>query len=149
MKKLLNLLLVTLVFNAATFAQTTISKNAKLEAKIIALEKSGWNAWKNKDAEWFKANTTGEFLSINSDGISDKAQVVKSTPVDCNVTSFSLNNFKFIMLSEQVVLLTYIAIQDGECGGKKLTSKIRISVNYVKRNGKWLEALYMETPITQ
>ena len=149
MKKLLNILLVSLVFNTAGFAQTIISKAAKLEAKIIALEKSGWNAWKNKNAEWFKANTTEEFLSINSDGISDKAQVVKSTPIDCNVNSFSLDNFKFVMLNEHVVLLTYTAIQDGECGGKKLTSKIRASVNYVKRNGKWFEAFYMETPITQ
>ncbi len=67
MKKLLSILFVTLVFNTAPFAQTIISKAAKLEAKIIALEKTGWNAWKNKDAEWFKTNTTGEFLSINSD----------------------------------------------------------------------------------
>ena len=149
MKTLLNILLVILVFNTAGLAQTTKLKNAKLEAKIIALEKAGWNAWKNKDAAWFKANTTEEFLSINSDGISDKAQVVKSTPIDCNVTSFSLDNFKFVMLNEHVVLLTYTAIQDGECGGKKLTSKIRASVNYVKRNGKWLEAFYMETPIAE
>ena len=149
MKTLSNILLVMLVFNTAGFAQTTISKNKSLEAKIIALEKAGWNAWKNKNAAWFKANTTEEFLSINSDGISNKAQVVKSTPIDCNVKSFSLDNFKFVMLNEHVVLLTYIAIQDGECGGKKLTSKIRVSVNYVKRNGKWFEALYMETPITE
>ena len=149
MKTLLNFLLVMLVFNTAAFAQTTISKNAKLEAKIIVIKKSGWNAWKNKNAGWFKANTTEDFLSINSDGISDKAQVVKSTPIDCNVNSFSLNNFKFVMLNEHVVLLTYTAIQDGECGGKKLTSKIRASVNYVKRNGKWLEAFYMETPVTK
>ena len=149
MKKLLNILLVTLVINTAGFAQTTILKNAKLEAKIIALEKSGWNAWKNKDAGWFKANTTEEFLSINSDGISNKAQVVKSTPIDCNVNSFSLDNFRFVILNEHVVLLTYTAIQEGECGGKKITSKIRASVNYVNRNGKWLEAFYMETPVTQ
>ena len=119
-----------------------------MQEKIIDLEKSGWNAWKNKDAEWFKTNTTDEFLSINSDGISNKAQVVKSTPIDCNVKSFSLDNFKFVMLDKNTVLLTYTAMQDGECGGKKLTTKIRASVNYVKRNGKWLEALYMETPIT-
>ena len=149
MKKLLNILLVLLAFNTTASAQTINSKDTKLKSKIIALEKSGWNAWKNKDAEWFKENTTEDFLSINSDGISDKAQVVKSTPVDCSVKSFSLDNFKFVVLSEQAVLLTYIAMQDGECGGKKLTSRIRASVNYVKRNGKWLEAFYMETPIAQ
>ena len=149
MKKSLNILFITLVFNTTIFGQKITSTDAKLEAKIIDLEKSGWNAWKNKNAEWFKTNTTSEFLSINSEGVSDKAQVVKSTPIDCNVNSFSLDNFKFVILNENVVLLTYIATQDGECGGKKLTTKVRASVNYVKRNGKWLEALYMETAITQ
>ena len=149
MKKSLHIFFMFLFFNTASFGQITISNDAKLEAKIIDLEKSGWMAWKNKDAEWFKSNTTEEFLSINSEGISDKAQVVKSTPIDCNVNSFSLDNFKFVILNDNAVLLTYTAMQDGECGGKKLTTKIRASVNYVKRNGKWLEALYMETAITQ
>lgn len=149
MKKSLNILIIVLIFNTTSFGQKIILKDAKLESKIIALEKSGWNAWKNKDAEWFKTNTTEEFLSINSEGISNKAQVVKSTSIDCNVNSFLLDNFKFVILNENAVLLIYTAMQAGECGGKKLTTKIRASVNYVKRNGKWLEALYMETAITQ
>lgn len=149
MKKSLNILIIVLIFNTTSFGQKIILKDAKLESKIVALEKSGWNAWKNKDAEWFKTNTTEEFLSINSEGISNKAQVVKSTSIDCNVNSFLLDNFKFVILNENAVLLIYTAMQAGECGGKKLTTKIRASVNYVKRNGKWLEALYMETAITQ
>lgn len=39
-------------------------------------------------------------------------------------------------------------MQDGECSGIKLT-KIRASVNYVKQNGKWLEAFYMETSVAE
>ncbi len=145
--KSLNILFFVLIFYSTSFSQIANSDDAKLEAKIIELEKSGWTAWKDKDAEWFKTNTTEEFLSINSDGISNKAQVVASTPIDCNVNSFSLDDFKFVILDEKTVLLTYTAMQDGECGGKKLTTNIRVSVNYVERDGKWLEALYMETPI--
>ena len=113
------------------------------------MEKAGWEAWKNNNAEWFQSNTTEEFLSINSEGVSDKEQVVNSTPTACDVKSVSIDNFKFIMLSENTVVLTYIAIQDGVCGEKKLAEKIRVAVNYVKRNGKWLEALYMETPMAK
>ena len=40
-------------------------------------------------------------------------------------------------------------MQDGYCGDKKLAEKIRASVNYIKRGGKWLEAFYMETPVAQ
>jgi len=146
MKSILIILSTVLTVSTNGFAQTKMTK-AQLEKHIISLEKSGWEAWKNKNAEWFKINTTEEFLSINSEGISDKAQVIKSTPIDCDVKSFSFNNFKFVMLNENTVLLTYTVIQDAVCGGKKIAPRVRASVNYVKRNAKWLEALYMETPI--
>ena len=148
MKKSLNLLFIALVFNIACFGQTTLN-DAKLKAKIIALDRSGWQAWKDKDVKWFKNNTTEGFLNITSEGVSNKADVIKSTPVDCNVKSFSLDDFKFVMLDENTVFITYIATQDAECGGTKLPAKVRATVTYVKRNGKWLEALYMDTPVTQ
>ena len=146
MKKTIIILISFLAIAANTFGQTKTSKEENIKEQIIALDKSGWEAWKNNTAEWFQNNTTEEFLSINAEGVSNKAQVVKSIAADCDVKSFSLDNFKFVMLNENTVLLTYIATQDGVCGGNKLTSKIRATVNYVKRGGKWLEALYMETP---
>jgi hypothetical protein len=121
----------------------------KLEDYIISLDKSGWEAWMNNDPGWFQANTTEEFLSINSDGVSNKEQIVKSTLADCSVNSVSLDNFRFVLLDSNAVLLTYVATQDGACGGQRLSPKIRVSVNYVRRHGKWSEALYMETPINE
>ncbi|MEP6703736.1 MAG: nuclear transport factor 2 family protein, partial [Acidobacteriota bacterium] len=106
-------------------------------------------AWKNKNAAWFQNNLTEEFMSINSEGISSKAQVVKSTPTDCDVKSFSLDNFKFVLLDKDAALLTYTAKQDALCGGKQIAPNVRSTVNYVNRGGRWLEALYMETPMTQ
>ena len=147
MKKTITILMSAIMIATTAFGQAKPSKKAKVEAQIIDLEKSGWEAWKNKNAEWFKTHTTEEFLSISSEGISDKAQVIKSTPIDCDVKSFSFDNFKFIILNENTVLLTYTVIQDAVCGGKKIAPRVRASVNYVKRNAKWLEALYMETPI--
>jgi len=148
MKKTLAILLIALTFGTSGFAQTKMTK-AQLEKQIIELDRLAWEAWKNKNAEWFKTHTTEEFLSINSGGMSNKAEVIASTPVDCDVKSFSFDNFKFVMLNETAVLLTYTVIQDATCGGKKIAPRARASVNYVKRNGKWLEALYMETPIIE
>ncbi len=88
-------------------------------------------------------------MQVNSDGVFDKSQVVKATATDCDVKSYSLDNFKFVMLSKDVALLNYTAMQDGVCSGKKIPSQIRATVNYVRRGGKWLEAMYMETPMTQ
>ena len=147
MKTALMFLIVFCIATTVVFGQTNMLDEKNIESQIISLEKAGWEAWKNNNAEWFQSNTTEEFLSINSEGVSDKEQVVNSTPTACDVKNVSIDNFKFVMLSENTVVLTYIAIQDGVCGEKKLAEKIRVAVNYVKRNGKWLEALYMETPM--
>lgn len=149
MKKLFMLSISLLCTGIPAFCQTKISKQDKLKAAIIALEKAGWEAWKNNNAGWFQLNTTEECIWINSDGISDKKEMIRSTPVDCNVSSVSIDNFRFEQLNKNTVLLTYIATQEGYCGKKKLAGKIRASVNYIKRGGKWLEAFYMETPVVQ
>src|ERR1051326_5061183 len=128
-KTIMMILMVGVCLSAVVFPQTTMSKSSKLETQIIALEKAGWEAWKNKDSSWTRDNVTEEFLLVNSESVSDKAQVIKSTGTDCEVKSFSLDNFKFVNLDKDSVLMTYTATQDGVCLGNK-----------------WLEALYMETP---
>ncbi len=149
MKRIMMILMIAIGVSSVTFGQTKMSKDSKVEAQIIALEKAGWNAWKNKDSKWFQDNVTEDFLLVNSEGVSDKAQVIKSTPTDCEVKSFSLDNFKFVMTSKDSALMTYTAMQDGVCSGKTIPAKVRASVVYVMRGGKWLEALYMETPATE
>jgi hypothetical protein len=132
-----------------SFCQTKVFKEAKLKAQIVAIEKAGWEAWKNKDTAWFRKNTTEACLWISSDGITNKAQMIQSTASDCRVRNVSLDDFTFVLLNENTVLLTYAVIQNGYCGNKKLTDKIRASVNYVKSRGRWMEAFYMETPFGQ
>ena len=145
--KLSGLVSIIMLVNFSGLCQSKASDIKALEAKIIKLDKSGWKAWKNKNAKWFEINTTKNFVSISSDGISDKSQVIKSIANDCDIISYALSEFKFISINENSVLLTYIATQDGKCGGIKLNAKVRVAANYIKQKGKWLEAFYMETRI--
>ncbi len=149
MKKNVIILLCALAIIINASAQTATSKDEKIKAQIIALETSGWQAWKDKNAEWFKVNTAEGFLSITAGGISNKEQVIKSAPTDCNVKYFSLGNFQFVRINKKVVSLVYTAVQDGTCGTDKLAAKVRVAVTYVKRAGRWLEALYMEAPMNE
>ncbi len=71
MKKTIIIIISFLTIAANTFGQTKVSKEEKVKEQIIALDKSGWEAWKNNNAEWFQNNTTEEFLSINSEGVSN------------------------------------------------------------------------------
>jgi hypothetical protein len=131
------------------FGQTKLTDDSKLKGQIIALETAGWEAWKNKDSSWTRDNVTAEFLLINSDGVSNKAKVIKATATDCEVKGYSLDNFNFVILDKDSVLMTYTAKQDGLCNGKTIPANVRASVVYVKRGAKWLESLYMETPTAQ
>ena len=149
MNKIIMILMIAIGVSSVAFGQTKMSKDSKVEAQIIALEKAGWEAWKNKNAAWYQANTTNEAMWINSDGVSDKSQFINKDLLSCDIKSFSLDNFKSVMLDKDAALMTYTATQDGVCGGKTIPAKVRATVNYVKRGGKWLAAMYMETPITQ
>ena len=143
-KVLLFLLSTFLMINVAS-AQETNAKDEKIKAHIIELDIAAWNNWKNKDVAAFRAGTIDEFVSINSDGITTKEEMITTAFVDCNLKSFSLNDIGFIKLNKKTVQLTYTATQDGECDGTKLTPKVLALVTYVKRGGEWMEAYYIET----
>jgi len=149
MKKLIMILMIAIGVSSVAFGQTKMSKDSKVEAQIIALEKAAWEAWKNKDAKWYQTNLTEDFLLVNSEGVNNKTQTVKSIASECEVKSYSLDNFKFVMLDKNTALLTYTGMQDAVCNGKTMPATVRSSAVYVKRGGKWLDALYMETPTVQ
>jgi len=143
----MSIFMLAVVLSPAAFGQARLTSDPKAEAEIIALEKKGWEAWKNKSPEWYRANTTDEVIAINSGGVSGKAQMIKDLST-CDVKSFALDDFKFAMLDKDAALLTYTATQDGICGGEKIPSRVRSTVNYVRRAGRWLEAMYMETALS-
>ncbi len=151
MKKIMMILMIAIGVSSIASAQTKMSKDANnaVETQIIALEKAGWEAWKNKNGGWFQTNLTDDYLLVNSGGVENKSQIVKSTATDCDVKSYALDNFKFIMLNKNSALITFTGMQDGVCSGKTIPATVRASSVYVKRGGKWLNAFYTETPAVQ
>ena len=140
--------LTTLMLISAALGQAKMSVDSKVEAQIIALERAGWKAWKDKNPAWYRRNTTEDVMLINSFGVANKAQMIKDIST-CDVKSFALDDFKLVMLNSDTVLMTYTAVQDGVCGGQKIPTQVRSTVNYVRRGGRWLEAMYMETPMAE
>jgi hypothetical protein len=66
MKKLMMILLIAIGVSSIAFGQTKMSKDAgnSVEAQIIALEKAGWEAWKNKDSAWYQTNLAKDALHV-------------------------------------------------------------------------------------
>lgn len=150
MNKILMILMIAVGISSIAFGQTKMSKdtNNSVEAQIIALEKAGWEAWKNKDAKWFQANLTDDALSVHMDGVADKTQTLKDIG-NCEVKSFSLDNFKFVMIDKESALITFVGVQDAVCGGKTQPGSVRATSVYVKRGGRWQNVFYTEIPVTQ
>jgi hypothetical protein len=96
----------------------------------------------------FQANQTDDSLSVHADGVTDKAQGIK-TLGDCEVKSVSLGDFKFLMIDKESALITFVGTQDAVCGGKVQPATVRASSVYVKRGGKWLNVFYTEIPAAQ
>lgn len=147
MKKLMMILMIAVAASSVVFGQMK-SKDNSVETQIIALEKQGWEAWKNKDSAWYQTNLAEDALHVHGAGNSTKAQLIGNLAA-CEVKSFSLGDFKFLMINKDAALITFTGMQDAACGGKTQPATVRASSLYVKRGGKWLNVFYTEVPAVQ
>jgi hypothetical protein len=117
------------------------------DSKLIATEKSLWEAWKNQDAGPFDTHLVDAAVTITPGGMTTgKAAVIKELAGGtCDVESYSLANFKVHHVGKGVAILTYEASQDAVCDGNKIPAKVIASSVYVNQEGKWLSASYHES----
>ena len=137
---------IAITVSSAALAQTK-SKDAtnSVETHIVALEKQAWAEWKNKNLKFFQNFLSDEALFVYSEGVTDKSQIIRGFGA-CEIKSYSLDDFRFLMLDKNSALLSYTTVQDAVCGGKIQPPKVRSSSVFVKRGGKWLCTYYTETP---
>lgn len=76
------LALLTLV---VTFALGQMTRNDSVEAQIVALEKTAFEAWKNKDRKFFEDHMSEAGQYLDSNGGGGKAEYVKAI-IDNNCT---------------------------------------------------------------
>lgn len=142
------IMVITIAASSIAFGQTKMSKvtNKSVESQLIALEKAGWEAWKNKDIKLMETYYSDDALTVHVDGVTDKSQTIKSFG-NCEVKSVSLDDFRFLMIDKNSALITFVGTQDAVCGGQKQPTSVRGSSVYVKRGGKWLNIYYTEIPL--
>jgi len=115
---------------------------------IAALEKSGWEAWKNNDSKPFEALLSDRAVGFGKDGRQDKAAMIKSFADNkCDVKSYSWSDQKLTNLSPDVAVLTFKAEQDYTCNGKKGNPSVYAATVYVREGDNWRNILYMENKV--
>jgi len=144
--------------NTASNAGNAAPANSNIAAKpapaaasveaIAALEKSGWEAWKNKDMKAFEDILSDRIVGFGKDGREDKAGLIKAMTADnCDVKSYSFSDQKLTNLGSDVAVLTFKSEQDAVCAGKKAPSPVYSATVYVREGDKWKNILYMESPV--
>jgi len=119
-----------------------------LEASLMKMEKSAWDAFGKGDSKFFQTFLTEDALIGGGNGFQSKAESIKAIGAKpCDLKSYDFSNFKVTMLSPTAALVTYSATQDATCGGQPIPAKTNVSTIYVKRNGKWLGFFHQETPV--
>lgn len=129
--------------NAAKPAAATPSKDA-----IMALEKSGWEAWKNRDSKPAEELLSDKYVGFGATGRMDKAASAKSmsTP-NCKINSYSWSDEQMRMIGSDVAVLTFKADQDYTCDGKKGDTPTWSASVYVREGDKWKNVFYAETKV--
>ena len=123
-----------------------------LLAELSDLELRSWQAWKSRDASYFEGFLSDDHVEVGFGGVADKATVLATVrSPGCVVKSFSVTDLRVHRLSADTALLTYHAAQDTVCGSVAVPSPVWVASLYVRRGGRWLNAVYQqsqETPAT-
>ena len=140
------------LFTAAMlmFALVPVALADRLQADLMAVEKSLWAAWARKDGEPFKNSLTSDAVEIGA-GIQPvvgrDAIVRLITTLDCNVQNISFGHDSLRRLSPGVAAVSYQVTQDAACDGQALPPKLQVTSVYVRQKGRWMQTHYQETPI--
>jgi hypothetical protein len=114
---------------------------------LVALERQSWEAWKRRDASFFQGFLSDDHVEVGFGGVTNKAGVVAGvgSPA-CVVASYAVDGFRLTLLDERTAVLTYRAEQSTTCGGNPVPSPVWATSVYVQRGGRWLNAVYQQTP---
>lgn len=146
MKKLIAVTIVVFAFSSWSFGQNDESHKDAIKATLVKLEKQSWEAWKGRDAAFFQSFLSDDHVEMGFGGAASKEIVVAGvgSPI-CVVKSYVVDKFQVTIFNSSTALLTYYAQQDTLCNGRAVPSPVWVGSLYIKRKGRWLNALYQQS----
>lgn len=129
-------------------APVPAAADPKTEA-LTKLHAAGWEAFRNKDAKWFEANTTKDLAFVDPAGgwHSGQANAIKVWTADMKcegITKTSFTDGVATALSPTVEILTGKGSADGTCDGQK-NGTLYQTAFFVKDGTAWKLAFMFES----
>lgn len=131
----------------ANAANTAAAPAGETEA-LLALEKSGWEAWKAKD--WTKLGTMlindATFVNVMGGVTAGKDATIKGwTDANCDVKSVALSDASSVSVDGSTSMLVVKGSPVGTCGTEKLAPVWAYGI-YVKEGSTWKLGFHFEQP---
>jgi hypothetical protein len=119
-------------------------KSAPNESTITDLEKSAWEAYKNKQADAFKALMSKDYYGVYAEGVktldAEVADMAKT-----NLDDYSFSDVKVVFPHPKVAVLTYKAKVQASFGGNDMSGTYNCGSIWVQQGGKWVGAFHTES----
>jgi len=122
--------------------------DAGMTDALAAIEKSGWEAWKARDAKKLEDVTTKDLSFVDAMGkyFPDKASTIAEwTKPGCDVKSVNISDPLGVSLTADVAILLFKGTAAGTCDGQKLGPLFGATV-YQKDGDAWKASFITETP---
>jgi ketosteroid isomerase-like protein len=115
-----------------------------MEREIVAKEREGLDALKAGQADRFGDLTADEAIFVDAHGEAGKAQVLKNV-AGFTLTEYTMDDVKFIKLSADTGLISYLIQEKGISHGRDFTAQAYVSSIWTERDHKWLCLFSQET----
>jgi hypothetical protein len=144
------LLLVALFFVIRPTHAEPPQKAAGVEQELVRTEMGFFEAWKAKDAAYFRSHIPENGVFWGEYGTFSRAQQLEEQQASakaCTVDGYSLTDFGMLPLASGTYLLTYKAEQYASCNGEKVPVHMNGSSVYIFKDGRWQAVYRAEVPL--
>ena len=119
-------------------------KSAANESTITDLEKSAWEAYKNKQADAFKALMSNDYYGVYAEGIKNlDAEVADMAKSDLREYSFA--DVKVVSPHPKMAVMTYRAKVQATADGKDISGTYNCGSVWLQKGEKWVGAFHAES----
>jgi uncharacterized protein DUF4440 len=143
-----------ILFCAALIAATAVcfgqakpakgGKSAPSESAITDLEKSAWEAYKDKQADAFKALMSKDYCGVYAEGVKNlDAELADMSKADLRDYSFS--DIKVVFPHPKMAVVTYKAKVQATLGGNDMSGTYNSGSVWIQHGGKWVGAFHTES----
>jgi hypothetical protein len=114
----------------------------------LARERSAYEAWKSRDAKFWNAFLSDNFVGWGSAGKLNKASATTQySGADCEIKSYAFSDEQVQLLGGNAGLITHRISVDGTCNGQKLPADSWVASVYVRDGDRWKAVFHAEDPI--